>query len=166
MTAASQNASGNAGSGQVAYRSTKTYGHNEGLSCCFRQWHADHSHCRFLHGYALAFRFVFAAESLDANHWCLDFGSLKPVRAWLHEMFDHTVLIAEDDPELAAFEQLAGRGLIVLRLVPLVGCEAFARLAFDHVQAYVDSATGGRVRVESVEVSEHGANSAICMRRD
>jgi hypothetical protein len=23
------------------YRSTKTYDHNEGLSCCFRQWRAD-----------------------------------------------------------------------------------------------------------------------------
>lgn len=32
--------------------STKTYGHNIGLSAVFRQPHAD-SHCRFLHGYSL-----------------------------------------------------------------------------------------------------------------
>ncbi len=25
------------------YRSTKTYDHTEGLSCCFRQWRATHS---------------------------------------------------------------------------------------------------------------------------
>ena len=46
------------------YRSTKTYDHNEGLSCCFRQWRAD-SHCNLVHGYALAFRFVFATHTLD-----------------------------------------------------------------------------------------------------
>ncbi|HEX2555077.1 MAG TPA: hypothetical protein VHL98_15360, partial [Microvirga sp.] len=46
------------------YRSTKVYDHNEGLSCCFRQWRATHSHCRLLHGYALAFKFVFATHEL------------------------------------------------------------------------------------------------------
>ena len=61
----------------IAYRSTKTYGHNEGLSCCFRQWRASHSHCQQVHGYALAFRFVFATHTLDENNWCLDFGGLK-----------------------------------------------------------------------------------------
>ena len=39
--------------GATVWRSTKTYGHEEGLSCCFRQWRATHSHCRLLHGYAL-----------------------------------------------------------------------------------------------------------------
>jgi len=81
----------------VLYRSIKSYDHNEGLSCCFRQWRAEHSHCQQVHGYALAFRFVFATDRLDENNWCLDFGGLKEVRAWLHEMFDHTVLVAADD---------------------------------------------------------------------
>jgi len=57
------------------FRSTKTYNHNEGLSCCFRQWRAD-SHCKLLHGYALAFKFVFATRELDARNWCYDFGGL------------------------------------------------------------------------------------------
>ena len=108
---------------------------------------------------------MFATRTLDANHWCLDFGSLKPVRAWLHEMFDHTVLVAEDDPERAEFERLAGLGLMVLRSIPAVGCEAFARFTFEHVQQFVERETAGRVWLESVEVSEHGANSAIYERR-
>ena len=58
------------------YRSTKTYDHNEGLSCCFRQWRAD-SHCKLLHGYALAFKFVFATRALDARNCCYDFGGLR-----------------------------------------------------------------------------------------
>jgi len=148
----------------VVFRSTKTYGQHEGLSCCFRQWQATHSHCSLLHGYALGFRFVFATHQLDQHNWCLDFGSLKPVRAWLHEMFDHTVLIARDDPHLATFEQLSAQGLIALRVLDMVGCEAVANLAFQFVQNFVDQQTVGRVWLESVEVSEHGANSAICQR--
>ena len=38
----------------MAYYSTKTYGHNIGLSAVFRQPNADHSHCHLLHGYSLA----------------------------------------------------------------------------------------------------------------
>ena len=34
------------------YRSSKTYGHEIGLSAAFRQWRAQ-SHCRLIHGYAL-----------------------------------------------------------------------------------------------------------------
>jgi len=147
--------------GRPVYRSTKTYGHNEGLSCCFRQWHAAHSHCRLVHGYALAFRFVFATEALDERNWCFDFGGLKPVRNWLHEMFDHTMLVAEDDPELAEFRRLEERGLIALRVLPAVGCEATARLVHDHVARFVAQETGGRVWLESVEVREHSGNSAI-----
>ncbi len=143
------------------YRSTKLYDHNEGLSCCFRQWRATHSHCRLLHGYALAFRFVFATRELDQNNWCLDFGSLAPVRRWLHEAFDHTLLVAEDDPERERFEQLAGLGLADLRVMPAVGCEATAYFVYSHVREIVDRQTGGRVWLESVEVSEHGGNSAL-----
>ena len=32
------------------YFSTKTYGHEEGLSCVFRQPNADHSHCHLPSG--------------------------------------------------------------------------------------------------------------------
>jgi 6-pyruvoyltetrahydropterin/6-carboxytetrahydropterin synthase len=143
------------------YRSSKTYDHNEGLSCCFRQWRADHSHCRLVHGYSLAFRFVFATDRLDHRNWCLDFGGMKAVRAWLHQVFDHTVLIAADDPHLAEFERLQGLDLIDLRVLPAVGCEAIARYAFDHVQRFAAQETGHRVWLESVEVREHNGNAAM-----
>ena len=142
------------------FRSTKSYGHAEGLSCVFRQWRADHSHCRLLHGYALAFRFVFVAEELDERNWCFDFGGLKPVKAWLHEMFDHTLVVAADDPELETFKQLAERGIVALRVLPAVGCEGIARTVFGHVAQFVAEAAGGRVRLEQVEVSEHSGNAA------
>ena len=147
--------------GSTLYRSTKTYGHNEGLSCCFRQWRARHSHCRLVHGYALSFHFVFATRELDERNWCFDFGGLKPVRTWLHHMFDHTILVAEDDPSLQAFQDLADADLVDLRVVPAVGCEATAKHVHDFVARFIDKQSGGRVWLESVEVREHAGNSAI-----
>jgi len=143
-----------------AWRVVKTYGHEEGLSCAFRQWQAGHSHCRFLHGYALAFSFTFVAETLDERGWCLDFGGLKPLRAWLHDMFDHTMLVAADDPERASLEGFAACGLAQIRVVEIVGCEAFARLAQEWASAFLTVETGGRVVCERVEVSEHPGNAA------
>jgi 6-pyruvoyltetrahydropterin/6-carboxytetrahydropterin synthase len=142
------------------WRVVKTYGHDEGLSCCFRQWQAGHSHCRFLHGYALGFRFTFVTGTLDDRGWCIDFGGLKPLRAWLHDMFDHTLLAAADDPHLAEFIRLQTAGLVQLRVLPAVGCEAFAQQAFAWASRFLDSETGGRVRVEQVDVSEHEGNAA------
>jgi 6-pyruvoyltetrahydropterin/6-carboxytetrahydropterin synthase len=142
------------------WRVVKTYGHDEGLSCTFRQWQAAHSHCRFLHGYALAFRFTFATASLDDRGWCIDFGGLKPLRAWLHETFDHTLLAASDDPQLPALRGLEADGLVQLRVLEAVGCEGFAAYAHAWVSHFLTRETSGRVWLESVEVSEHDGNTA------
>ena len=63
------------------YYSTKTYGHEEGLSCMFRQPLATHSHCSLLHGYALSFSFKFGCDGLDDKNWVVDFGNLKELKA-------------------------------------------------------------------------------------
>ena len=143
------------------WRVVKSYDHAEGLSCNFRQWQAGASHCRYLHGYALAFRFTFLTETLDERGWCMDFGGLKPLRAWLHETFDHTTLVAADDPELPTFQALAAQGLIQLRVLPAVGCEAFAAHAWGWAAEFARQQTGGRVRLEAVEVAEHAGNTAM-----
>ena len=144
----------------AVWRSTKTYGHEEGLSCCFRQWRATHSHCRLLHGYALSFKLTFVSATLDERNWCYDFGGLKPIKAWLHETFDHTTLVAADDPELPMFQQLAARGLAELRVLKAVGCESIARHTFEHTGRFLVETTDSRVRLEEVEVREHLGNSA------
>ena len=41
-----------------------------------------------------------------------------------------------------------------------VGCEKFAELAFEFADNYISEETNGRVKLVSVEVFEHGANSA------
>lgn len=165
--------------------STKTYGHDQGFTAVFRQWRA-HSHCRFLHGYSLGFKFVFAAMALDANGWVVDFGGLKPLKQILTDTFDHKLLVAADDPWLPVFQQMHrndGLGLSTLLdpdvldpdegdlsapcadlvIVPATGCEAFARMVYDVTEQWlVDAGFSPRARLVSVEVSEHAGNSAIC----
>jgi len=146
----------------MAYLSTKTYNNDRGLSCTSRQWAAD-SDCHLLHGYSFGFRFIFGAEQLDHRGWVLDFGKggFGQIRAWLHEMFDHTLLIAEDDPERPTLEALGQSGIARVRIVKGTSCERVAELAFHKADEIVTSATGGRCWVESVECSEHGSNSGI-----
>lgn len=145
----------------MTYLSTKTYGHEIGLTCTFRQWRAQ-SHCRFLHGYALAVRLEFASEELDARNWVVDFGSLKGFKTWLENTFDHKLLVAEDDPHKDLLCSLDGFGLADVVIVERTGCEAFAALIYQRADLWLrDNGYSPRVKIWSVEVKEHGANSAI-----
>ena len=144
------------------YRSIKTYGNDRGLSCAFRQWRAD-SHCNLIHGYSLGFRITFEAAELDERNWVYDFGECKWIKKYLDEIFDHTLAIAEDDPELKVFKGLEKFDLANVVVMKGVGCEKFAEHVYDYISSKVYSDTKGRVSVYSVEVFEHGANSAICI---
>ena len=147
------------------FYSGKTYTHATGHSCAFRQWKAD-SHCNLIHGYSLQFEFTFAGNDLDERNWIVDFGGLKPLKEWLKYMFDHTYLVAEDDPELETIKMLQEKNLIDMRLVPAVGCERFAEQVFDFAQDLVDDLTDGRCWVQEVTVREHEHNSATVERND
>lgn len=139
------------------FKSTKTYGTDLGISATFRQWKAS-SHCQYLHGYALGFRFVFGASQLDNRNWVVDFGSLKTLKESIVTAFDHKLIIAEDDPQKEDLLKLARLGLIQPTMMSAVGCEAFARWGFTIAEALVNDE---RVQVLSCECFEHGANSAI-----
>jgi 6-pyruvoyltetrahydropterin/6-carboxytetrahydropterin synthase len=145
----------------MTFQSTKTYGHNIGLSAAFRQWRAK-SHCHYLHGYALAIKLVFETDELDARNWCVDFGSLKSLKGWLEDTFDHKTVVASDDPEIEWFREGQKRGLLDLVELPACGCEKFAEFVFGATETWLE-ANGytPRVRLVSAEVMEHGANSAL-----
>lgn len=143
------------------YLSTKKYGHEIGLSAVFRQWKAD-SHCHFLHGYSLAIKFTFEADDLDHRNWVVDFGGLKELKTKLENLFDHKTLISEDDPHLSFFIEGAKLGVLDLIVVPKIGCEAFAEIAYELAnEVLLSQASIERVKCIEVEVAEHGANSAI-----
>ena len=145
----------------MKYFSTKTYGHERGLSCAFRQPNATHSHCSLIHGYALSFKFTFGCSSLDDKNWAVDFGGLKELKDWLEMMFDHTTAVDREDPMIDHFCELEEVGLIDLRVMDGVGCEKFAEHAYMYADELIKHKSNNRCWVESVEVKEHGANSAI-----
>lgn len=143
------------------YRSTKTFGHQLGLSACFRQ-HRAASHCRLLHGYALSIKLTFEADALDVHNWVVDFGSLKSLKGILEDTFDHRLLVAEDDPMMPDLLELQALGIAHVVVVPATGCEAFAQMIYSVTDAWLDDAGyAPRCRIVSVEVCEHGSNSAI-----
>jgi len=148
------------------FKSTKLF---DGFSTVFRQWRADGTHCRFLHGYGISFRITFEGE-LDERNWVWDFGGMKRAngdidglnpKAWMDHMFDHTTIVAEDDPYLENFKEMAKDGVIQLRVIPATGAEQFAKYIYDKVNKFVLEETNNRVRVTQVEFKEHNKNSAI-----
>jgi len=145
----------------MPFQSTKTWGHERGLSCAFRQWRAN-SHCNQLHGYALAIELVFQANELDSRNWVVDFGDLGELKRTYEELFDHKTLVAFDDPMLGEFRRMAQHRMLEITEVVAVGCEAFAKLVFDEAQKWLDTeGYSPRVRLVSAKVSEHGSNSAL-----
>ena len=139
------------------YRVIKTYGNETGHSCAFRQWKAN-SHCNLIHGYALGFEITFESVELNEQNWVIDFGDLGILKKYLKEMFDHTTVIAHDDPHYETFLELDKKQMIDLRVIPNVGCEAFAEEVFNFCQSTLEN---DRVYIRSVRVFEHGSNSAV-----
>ncbi len=145
----------------MKYRSTKRWGHDQGLSVAFRQ-HGAESHCHFVHGYSIGVKFTFEAEELDYRNWVVDFGDLKELKAKIQNLFDHKTVIAEDDPALDWFREGDRDGYIDLVVLPAVGCEAFAETIFFMTEDYLNfKGYSPRCRLVSVEVSEHEGNSAL-----
>ncbi len=129
-------------------------------STAFRQPRAE-SHCKYIHGYQLKAEVTFACNELDGNNWVFDFGGLKDLKHIYKTQFDHTLVVASDDPEIELLKELNVRGLAQLRIMTGgVGIERFAEWCFKTADSFVDEATNGRVWVESVTVYEHEDNFA------
>ncbi len=140
-----------------------------------------------LHGYSIGIKLIFESETLDDRNWVMDFGGLKAFKEWSEWQFDHTMVIAKDDPEYKTFIELnkiqggfKNMGIIDLRVVEGVGCEKFAELAYKTMHEILTAYQEGRgwthpdgrvfearypvgqgVKLRSVEVFEHAGNSAV-----
>jgi 6-pyruvoyltetrahydropterin/6-carboxytetrahydropterin synthase len=148
------------------FQSTKLF---DGFSTVFRQWRAEGTHCKFLHGYGVSFRVWFEGE-LDERNWVWDFGGMKRAKgnidgmnpkAWMDYMFDHTTIIATDDPGIGGFRTMNELGIIQLREIEAVGAEQFAKYIYEKLNKFVQEETNGRVSVVRVEFMEHSKNTAI-----
>jgi 6-pyruvoyltetrahydropterin/6-carboxytetrahydropterin synthase len=148
------------------FQSTKLF---DGFSCVFRQWKAEGTHCKFLHGYGISFRVWFKGE-LDERNWVWDFGGMKRAKGtidgknpkeWMDYMFDHTTLVATDDPGIGGFRTMDQLGIIQLRELEAVGAEQFAKYIFEKLNTFIQEETNSRVSVVRVEFMEHNKNTAI-----
>ncbi len=147
------------------FQSSKVF---DGFSTVFRQWKAEDTHCRFIHGYGISFKVYFEGE-LDHRNWVWDFGGMKrantkindmSAKEWMNYMFDHTTVIAEDDPHLPYFRTMDREGVIQLRVIPATGAEKFAEYIYNKLDKFVHKETDGRVKVTKVKFMEHGKNAA------
>jgi 6-pyruvoyltetrahydropterin/6-carboxytetrahydropterin synthase len=150
----------------MKFQSTKVF---DGYSTVFRQWRAEGTHCSFIHGYGISFKIIFEGD-LDERNWVWDFGGMKRAKntidgvspkVWMDYMFDHTYIIAEDDPFLPEAIKMNKAGIVQLRIIPATGAEQFAKFIYDKTSEFIKIETEGRVRVVSVEFREHAKNSAI-----
>lgn len=141
----------------------------DGFSTCFRQWKAIDTHCSQLHGYAISFELTFEGK-LDHRNWTYDYGGFKRATHqigglnpsdWFKYMFDHTTIIAADDPFLSQFQELANSDVMNIRILPAVGCELFAQFVFETVNQFLFLETSGRVSLAQVKCIENQKNSAI-----
>jgi len=142
------------------YISTKTY--NQIGPVAYRQWRAD-SHCNLIHGYALSFHFEFECDTLDARNWCMDFGGLKPLKGLLEDWFDHTLLVAEDDPMREHLLNLGKLKLAKITEVEKTGCEGIAAFLYEYINTIFLPNYGEKDRVwcSKVEVRETDSNMAM-----
>ena len=147
------------------FQSSKVF---DGFSTVFRQWKATDTHCRFVHGYGISFKVYFEGE-LDHRNWVWDFGGMKRAKttidgkspkAWMDYMFDHTLIVAEDDPFKNAFLEMDEAGAAQVRVIPATGAEKFAEYIFNKINEFVQTETENRVKVVKVKFMEHGKNAA------
>jgi 6-pyruvoyl-tetrahydropterin synthase len=145
-------------------RTTRFHMHKvfDNFPCCRRSW-AGPGKSYFLHGYERTFEVEFAcAETEPDTGFVVDYSCLRTLRAALEHQFDHTTLIAADDPQRDLFELLGERGVIDLRIMPDTGMESSAVWVFEAAERIVAEATEGRVWVSQITARE-SRNNAVTL---
>lgn len=131
------------------------------LPCAHRSW-AHSGKCSFLHGYERSFEIEFGCGEVEpATGFVIDFSDLKGVRALLQDQFDHTTLVAADDPHRESFEELGRAGVIDLRIMDHTGMEGAAEWVYEQAGRLIRERTGGRVRVLRVVARESRKNTVV-----
>jgi 6-pyruvoyl-tetrahydropterin synthase len=124
----------------------------DNLPCCHRSW-ANQGKRFFLHGCERSFEVEFACAETESDT-VVDSTAVRVIRAALRYQFDHTTLIAADDPQRELFKLLAERGVIDLRIMDNTGMEGSAAWVFDTAERIAGLATAGRVWVSRIKARE------------
>jgi 6-pyruvoyltetrahydropterin/6-carboxytetrahydropterin synthase len=111
-------------------------------------------------------KFFFGTNDLDVRNWAADYGGLKELKKILEDQFDHTTLVAQDDPELEFYKEMERRKLAKLTILPALGCEALSDMLYKYVNGvYIPDMWGDgeakRLWCYRVEVRETQSNMAF-----
>lgn len=138
----------------------------------------NHSgHCKLIHGHNWDFEICLESQTLDENGFVYDFGKFKWLKEWLEDMFDHTLLLNQDDPELRYLtrvlrnqlddEMIAGKVPEVtqfakIHIVPCCSSEGLAKYVYDYIENHFETPpqTELGIKVVSVTVYEDDKNQA------
>lgn len=155
----------------VTYRFTSTKEYVDAFPVAYRQWRADDKPgkvpgCNKIHGYAFSMKFYFGTNELDARNWVADYGSLRPLKEFLQDNFDHTTIVAEDDPHLDWYMEAQRRGIAKVIVLPKLGCESLADMLYRYVNGVFipeqwGSGEASRIWCYRVEVRETQSNMAF-----
>ncbi len=148
----------------IVYKYVSTKEYVDAFPCAYRQYKAD-SHCNLIHGYSFSMKFYFGCNTLDARNWCADYGGLKELKEILQDQFDHTLLVAEDDPEIETYKLLQQKKMAKLTILPRLGCEGLADQLYRYMNGvYIPDMWGPgeaeRLWCFRVEVRETQTNMA------
>ena len=149
----------------MIYKYTSTKEYIDAFPCAYRQWRAD-SHCRTIHGYSFSIKLYFGTNDLDVRNWAMDYGGLRELKQFLEGYFDHTLLLAEDDPHMDWYKEAERRGIAKLTILPKLGCECLADQIYKYVNGiYIPDMLGKseaeRLWCYRVEVRETQSNMAF-----
>ncbi len=147
-----------------AYKYVSTKEYTDAFPVAYRQWRAD-SHCNLIHGYSFSMRFYFGTDDLDVRNWAADYGGLKELKSTLKDFFDHTLLVAEDDPELETYKLLEQKNMARLTILPRLGCEGLADMLYRYINGVYIPDLWGKAEAErlwcfKVEIRETQSNMA------
>jgi len=124
--------------------------------------------CASWHGYDRSVVMTFAGE-IDEMGWIVPFGELRDLKRWIEYYFDHTAVVAANDPRLelikeanAKIENAGPAAMFQLRVLPFgVSMEMSSLFIWHYANPFIMSVTNGRCYVEKVECIEHDSNSAF-----
>lgn len=120
--------------------------------------HNHDGHCALVHGHNWYFEITLTSDKLDKNGFVYDFGKFKKLKKWFDYMFDHTLLINADDPELPFFQ--SNTKYWALRIVDCGSAENLAEFVFKHVEKYLQDSDATIVSCSAFEDEKNSATYA------
>jgi 6-pyruvoyltetrahydropterin/6-carboxytetrahydropterin synthase len=94
----------------------------------------------------------------------MDFGGLRPLKENLEEWFDHTLLLALDDPQFEEIKKLGELGLAKITEVEKTGCEGIADFLYKYVNGVFLPSYGEKDRVWCCTVQVRETDNNMAMR--